>query len=114
MRSAAFVLVLLAFTGCATAPGPDFTGRWRTTWKAGNATMTLVQTGTQVKGDYSHDGGSVFGTVTGRKAKGEWVEHDSGGTFEVELAPDGQGIVGTYATTRGGTQSGYWTAIRDN
>lgn len=113
MRSIALVLMLFTVAGCATV-GSDFTGRWRTTWKQGNATMTLVQNGNQVQGDYSHDGGSVFGTVTGRRVRGDWVENGSAGTFDVELAPDGQGIVGTYATTRGGTDTGYWTAIRLN
>jgi hypothetical protein len=109
----ASVLLLVLVAGCATPSATDFSGRWRTTWREGNTSMTLVQRGDRVEGDYGRNNGSVFGSVSGRKARGEWVQSDAAGTFEIELAPDGQGFAGTYATTRGSTSSGYWTGIRD-
>lgn len=114
-RLLAMLVALPLLTACAgPAPsGPSYTGHWKTTWREGNASMTLVQMGDRVEGDYSYNDGGIYGTAQGRHLTGEWVETDRAGSFDVELAADGQSFIGNYATTRGGSDGGYWTGIRD-
>jgi hypothetical protein len=56
-----------------SAPSRDCSGKWSTS----EGEMTLVQTGDQVKGNYTADNGELFGTLRGTVLDAYWVEDDA-------------------------------------
>lgn len=87
--------------------GISFNGAWNTDY----GTLTLVQDGENVTGEYSHDGGTIKGTVIGNVLKGTWSEApthrppDDAGEIEFQLDPQGTSFTGKW---RYGS-SGGWT-----
>lgn len=80
----------------ATIPLPaNFTGSWESNF----GVIIMTQTGTTVSGTYSHDVGSLTGTVTGNVLKGTWVESDDKGTFTFTLSADGKSFKGSWKET---------------
>jgi hypothetical protein len=97
--------LLLVAAGCTTTPGaapatPSFTGKWLTTWLAGeqDIPMTLTQTGSAVTGTYEYSDGTITGTVQGTTLTGTWTE--SGG--------ESKGPVVFVISADGKTFSGWW------
>lgn len=87
--------------------GISFNGAWDTDY----GTLTLAQEGENVTGEYSHDGGTIEGTVIGNVLKGTWSEApthqppDDAGEIEFQLDPQGISFTGKW---RYGS-SGDWT-----
>jgi hypothetical protein len=102
--------LLLVAAGCTgtsgTAPAsgaaaPTFTGKWLTTWQAGehDIPMTLTQTGSAVTGTYEYSEGTITGTVEGSTLTGTWTENggDSKGPVVFVIAADGKTFSGWWA-----------------
>jgi hypothetical protein len=102
--------LLLVAAGCTgtsgTAPAssgaaaPTFTGKWLTTWQAGehDIPMTLTQTGSNVAGTYEYSDGTITGTVQGTTLTGTWTENgDSKGPVVFILSADGKSFSGWWA-----------------
>jgi hypothetical protein len=89
--------------------GTSFTGAWNTDY----GTLTLVQEGEQVTGEYSHDGGTIEGTVIGNVLKGTWSEAptrqppDDAGEIEFQLNPQGTSFTGRWRYDSSGEWKGW-------
>lgn len=74
-----------------------WSGDWSSTW----GPMRLEQTGSSVKGTYTHDNGQITGTISGNKLSGKWTEapsragHDAG-SAELTMAPNGKSFTGRF------------------
>jgi hypothetical protein len=93
----------------ASTGGCSWTGTWKTT---SDGTMTLVQNGDAVSGDYSDPPGQFQGTVGGSTVSGRWTQLSSDGECPngpqtMTLGADCTSFTGTfyYCTTSGGSGS---------
>jgi hypothetical protein len=107
---AVMACLLLVAAGCTGIPGaapasgaaaPSFTGKWMTTWLAGeqDIPMTLTQTGSAVAGTYEYNDGTITGTVQGTTLTGTWTENngDSKGPVVFVISADGKTFSGWWA-----------------
>jgi hypothetical protein len=103
---AVMACLLLVAAGCTGIPGaapatPSFTGKWMTTWLAGehDIPMTLTQTGSAVTGTYEYSDGTITGTVQGTTLTGTWTESngDSKGPVVFVISADGKTFSGWWA-----------------
>ena len=101
----ALAFVLLQCT-VAHAQNADWTGRWQTFWRDGQAVMELEQSGSQVRGGYEPGEGIVEGVVEGPLLKGTWREGDDSGEFVFALAHKGQSFTGRFGSGE------YWNGKR--
>ena len=65
---------------------------WAGTWNVSGywGTMALNQNGNMVTGTFTHEGGTINGTVSGNVLTGTWAQTDnSKGPCEVTMAADG-------------------------
>lgn len=90
----ALALVLTPLALPTTAAEPTFAGTWDTTY----GTMTLVQTGDEVRGTYVMNGLAcqIEGHVQGRKLTFRYKEPDARGEGTFEIAGDGRSFAGRW------------------
>jgi hypothetical protein len=105
--------ITLSFTPAAVAQ-LGWTGTWNSNW----GTMTLVQTGSSVTGNYTHDSGKISGTVSGNKLVGTWSESPSysapndAGDVELTLSSDENSFTGSWRYGSSGSWDGSWTGTK--
>ena len=94
-----------------------YSGNWNTDW----GTMTLVQTGSTVSGNYTWDSGRISGTVSNGKFIGKWSESptysepDDAGDAEFEFTTDCNSFTGNWRYGTGGAGaawSGTWVGTK--
>ena len=82
----------------ATPAAASWAGAWTTNWGA----FTLTLKGTKATGSYTHDGGRITGTASGRTLRGNWSESPTykgpkdAGSFTITLSADGTSFKGTW------------------
>jgi hypothetical protein len=99
---------------CASAPETGWAGTWDTNW----GTMVLTQTGNQVSGTYTWQGGLITGTASGDVFTGTWSEApsysppDDAGDVQLTLSPDGQTLSGQWRYDSSGSWYTSWYGTR--
>lgn len=97
----------------ASIPKPVQPGNFNGSWESNFGVIVMTQTGGAVTGTYSHDAGSLKGTVTGNTLKGTWVESDDKGTFTFTLSADGKSFKGSWQETEPDPgQGGGWDGTK--
>lgn len=90
----------------------NWTGEWNTNW----GVMSITQSGSVIRGAYTHDHGKLEGTASGRTITGRWSEAPSyagpndAGPIKFTLAADGKSFSGTWNYDGGG--GGSWSGTR--
>ena len=86
-----------------TVPLKVTSPNWSGEWDCGSfGNMILTQSGNQVNGIYTYQGGKISGYVNGNKLAGTWSEDpthkapDDAGGFELTLSADGLSFTGYY------------------
>lgn len=93
----------------ASGAGRSFSGVWNTDW----GTLTLVQDGEHVTGEYTHDSGRVDGVVIGNVLKGTWSEAptykppNDAGDLEFQLGAQGTSFAGRWRYGSSGEWNGW-------
>lgn len=102
MRWIGGLLVLVA-AGAPRAFAEEFQGLWVTDL----GRLDLVQEGDALSGTYGR-GGELNGTLAGRSARLTWRLGRGAGTAEVEFAPDGLSLQGTWSGAGSGGRFHGW------
>ncbi|MGX1097242.1 mechanosensitive ion channel family protein [Amorphus sp. MBR-141] len=106
-RTMCIAAALIGAAGSAAeAQDGDWAGIWDTRWLDGGARLTLRQDGDRVTGQYPLYGGTLEGTVDGRRLVGTWQEPNDSGRLEFVLSADGQSFMGRFG------QEAWWTGAR--
>lgn len=106
---------VLAFTANVLAGPADFSGIWDTRWDSGKQTtqLTITQSGNEVTGKYTYQGGKVEGTIKGDTLSGTWVQKDGAkGTFIFTLSENGKSFKGKWRNGSSGAWAGEWDGTR--
>ncbi|MDD5399283.1 MAG: hypothetical protein PHU70_09425 [Dehalococcoidia bacterium] len=107
----------------STAPPPSqppSVANWSGQWLCGSwGRLKLTQSGNQVTGTYSYQGGKFTGYATGNTLVGTWSEEptynppDDAGDVQFNMAADGNSFTGYWRYGSSGSWAGTWNGQRD-
>ncbi|MFC1967857.1 cohesin domain-containing protein [Chloroflexota bacterium] len=119
LLSFVLALVLVTFSLPLASPLPVLGAcDWSGTWDTNFGTMELVQSGSQVTGTYTHDGGRILGTVSGDTLTGTWSEAPSysppsdAGDFEFLISSDCGSFTAKWRYGNTGDWRADWTGTK--
>lgn len=112
-------LVLFLFALCATvstafADTANFAGKWETVWDGGNqaTNLTISQSGADVSGKYTYQGGKISGVVRGGVLTGSWWQKDGAkGEYRFVLSADGRSFKGQWKNWNSKAWQGTWNGV---
>lgn len=84
----------------------DWSGRWDTYWRDGEARMLLQHQGENVSGTYEPGEGRIEGRAEGRVLRGSWFQDGTSGPILFALSQDGESFTGRFADGE------YWNGKR--
>ncbi|AGP41294.1 alkaline phosphatase D family protein [Sorangium cellulosum] len=89
---------------------PRFAGIWTTTF----GTLTMTQSGSAVRGTYTHKGGRVEGELADGVARGRWFEPEHGkeGSFELTIDDGDNTFGGSWKYAGSAGWDGPWNGVR--
>ena len=74
----------------------DWSGRWDTYWRDGEARMLLQQQGGTVSGTYEPGDGRIEARTDGRVLRGSWFQDGTSGPILFALSEEGQSFTGRF------------------
>lgn len=104
----AAVIAFSAMCIVSSAATYSWTGTWSTQW----GDMTLTQNGSTVTGKYTHDDGTISGTVNGNVLTGTWKEPGQVGKIRFVMSSDGKTFSGGWGYNDEAPERSGWDGTR--